>query len=142
MYQAIFALGYYGLMRISELVLTESNHAVRAKDVKIGLNKDKILLVLYTSKTHGKHNEPQKIKITGTINGTDFGIKRFFCPFTIVRRYAALRGDFEEPQEPFVVFGEGSQLTVQHMRMVLRELLCQMNLDSLLYDTHSLRIGD
>ena len=50
LYEAIFCLAYYGLMRIGEL--TEGDHPIKAKDIHIGVNKDKILLVLYTSKTH------------------------------------------------------------------------------------------
>ena len=48
LYRALFCLAYYGLMRIGELA--DGEHSVKAKDVHIGTNKDKILLVLYTSK--------------------------------------------------------------------------------------------
>ena len=52
LYKTIFTLGYYGLLRIGEIVAdknkeTKMNHAVKAKDVHIGVNKNKILLVLY-----------------------------------------------------------------------------------------------
>ena len=62
MYQALFALGYYGLMRVSEL--TKSDHVIKACNIHIAKNKDKILIVLHSSKTHSKANRPQKIKIT------------------------------------------------------------------------------
>ena len=58
MYKAIFCLGYYGLMRIGEL--TWSNHIIRAANVHIAWNKHKILLILYSSKTHSIANRPQK----------------------------------------------------------------------------------
>ena len=59
LYMAIFALAYYGMMRIGEL--TQGVHTVKAKDVHMGKNKNKIKLLLHMSKTHGKNNEPQVI---------------------------------------------------------------------------------
>ena len=66
LYKMIFALCYYGLMRVGEV--TKSQHVLKAKDVHIAQNKDKILLVLYSSKTHTKGSRPQKIKITSNRN--------------------------------------------------------------------------
>ena len=65
MYKALFALSYYGMMRVSEVTL--SDHVVKAKDVHSALNKDKLLLMLYSSKTHTKGMRPQKIKITSNL---------------------------------------------------------------------------
>ena len=62
MYQAIFCLAYYGMLRVGEMTL--SPHTVKAGDIHVGHNKDKIQIVLYTSKTHGKESGPQKIKIS------------------------------------------------------------------------------
>ena len=61
LYKALFALGYYGLMRIGEL--TASDYTAKAKDIHIGTNKDKILIILHSSKTHSRESRPQKIKI-------------------------------------------------------------------------------
>ena len=66
LYKMIFALCYYGLMRVGEV--TKSQHVLKAKDVHIAQNKDKILLILYSSKTHTKGSRPQKIKITSNRN--------------------------------------------------------------------------
>ena len=66
MYKALFAVSYYGLMRVGEV--THSQHVLKAKDVHVACNKDKMLLVLYSSKTHDKSNRPQKIKITSNKN--------------------------------------------------------------------------
>ena len=62
LYKTVFALSYYGLMRVGEV--TKSPHVLRAQNVHIATNKDKMLLILYSSKTHGKESRPQKIKIT------------------------------------------------------------------------------
>ena len=52
LYLALFSTAYYGLLRIGEV--TYSQHVLLAKDVHVGTNKNKMLLVLHTSKTHGK----------------------------------------------------------------------------------------
>ena len=43
MYKTIFILAYYGLLRIGEVV--NSQHCLKAANVGIGDNKDKILLI-------------------------------------------------------------------------------------------------
>ena len=104
MYKAVFALGYYGLMHIGELTL--SPHAVKAKDIHLAGNKDKILIVLYSSKTHGRDSPPQKIKITAA-HTPECLLKKhklpFFCPFTLAHNYMELRGGFADDQEQFFV---------------------------------------
>ena len=65
MYKALFALSYYGMMRVGEV--TYSDHVVKAKDVHSAQNKDKLLLMLYSSKTHSKGMKPQRIKITSNL---------------------------------------------------------------------------
>ena len=62
LYRAIFLTAYYGLFRIGEL--TDSAHAVKAEDVHVGVNKDKPMFVLHTSKTHNRGSKPQIIKIS------------------------------------------------------------------------------
>ena len=56
LYQVIFILGYYGLMRAGEM--TQGDHPLKACNVHIGQNKNKILLILYSSKTHSRANFP------------------------------------------------------------------------------------
>ena len=63
LYQCVMILGYYGLLRIGEM--TKGNHPVKAKDVHAAKNKRKILVVLFTSKTHGLNTKPQQIHIVG-----------------------------------------------------------------------------
>ena len=66
LYKAIFSMMYYGLLCISEVA---SEHAVLARDVHMGPNKRKFLLILRTSKTHWKNMKPQMIKISATQSG-------------------------------------------------------------------------
>ena len=81
MYKASFLTAYYGLMRIGELC--HSNHALRAANLHLGENKEKILMVLYSSKTHGKESAPQKIKITSVNQERKVKNNRNFCPFKL-----------------------------------------------------------
>ena len=64
MYKALFCLGYYGMLRVGEM--SYSQHVLKACNIHVGGNKDKIMVVLYTSKTHGEESGPQKIKISET----------------------------------------------------------------------------
>ena len=137
LYKTIFCLGYYGMLRVGEM--TWSPHTVKACDVHVGDNKEKILIVLYTSKTHGEESRPQKIKIAAS----DKCMKttRFFCPFQTVIEYMDMRGPYGDKLEPFFVFADKSPVKSFQLRNFLRQLLENLNLDSSLYDVHSFRSG-
>ena len=138
LFKALFALVYYGMMRIGELV--QGNHTVKAKDVHVGQNKNKILIYLNTSKTHGMDKEPQMIKITG-VDSYSIEKRRFFCPFDLLCAYVDERGGFESDKEPFFVFRDGTPVKPDHVRRLLCKLLMDLNLDHTLYNTHSFRAG-
>ena len=138
LYKALFALGYYGLMRVGEL--TESVHVVKAKDVHLATNKNKLLVVLYTSKTHGLESRPQKIKITSN-KDDNIMTKRNFCPFTLLRNYLNVRGDYQHDNEQFFIYSDGTPVTPFNARRLLKGLISTLGLNSDLYDMHSLRIG-
>ena len=141
LYKAVFAIMYYGLMRIGEVA--QGTHTVKAKDIHIGRNKDKILIILYSSKTHSKESLPQKIRISAldSVRACQIAKRRFFCPFKLIRNYAAVRGGFNTDVEPFFIFSDGVRLLPRHVRSVLRTMLSALNLDPMLYNTHSLRAG-
>ena len=139
LYRALFCLAYYGMMRIGEL--TKSPHTLKAGNIHVGHNKDKILVVLYTSKTHGKESKPQKIKISGVpVSNTKMG-QRFFCPFKAVISFMNTRGHYQNEQEQFFIFRDGSEVRPQQVRNLLRQLLDRIGLDGALYDVHSFRSG-
>ena len=139
LFKAIFALAYYGLMRIGELTL--SQHVIKAKDVHSAMNKNKILLILYSSKTHSVANYPQKIKITAMNDNMEFNRHRFFCPFRLVRNYVDSRGPYSTDQEQFFVFKGKIPVKALQVRKVMRMALSRLNLNPMLYNTHSYRIG-
>ena len=142
LFKAVFVLAYYGLMRMGELVKGVGDHALKAKNIHVGMNKNKILMILYSSKMHDQANAPQKIRISALDGTYDFGVRRIFCPFTIVRTYAISRGGFDSDDEPFMIYKDKkSQPSMDVVRSLLRELLSALNLEAAYYDTHSFRIG-
>ena len=136
LYKTIFSFAYYGMMRIGELA--HSEHQIWASNVHIAQNKRKIMIILLSSKTHGKGSKPQKISIVGDNESIYYN---HFCPFNLVKVYCKIRGNISKVNEPFFVFKDGSDIFPSNVRTVLRQLLDNMNLESSLYDTHSFRIG-
>ena len=139
MYTALFLLAYYGLMRIGEL--TTGSHPVKAKDIHIARNKENIMIILYSSKTHDKANRPQEIKNTRENNTKNKKFTRFFCPFRATRQFLMVRGPYTKEDEPFFVFSDGSPVQPRHARSVLKDALLSLNLDPSLYEFHSIRSG-
>ena len=145
LYKALFITAYYGLFRVGEL--TASQHVLKAKDVHIGRNKKKLMFVLHSSKTHGKDEKPQVIKICGSEYDAA-GVKRIgnikeakFCPFHALKSYIDMRKTRNNDQEQFFVFRNRLAVTAENFRTTLREVLNHLGLNSLLYGTHSLRAG-
>ena len=140
MYKTMFILSYYGMMRVGEI--TMSPHILKAKDVHMALNKDKLLLVLYSSKTHSKGSRPQKIKITSNkLEKSGHYANRHFCPFQLVRQYLTLRGGFVQESEQFFIFRDRSPVKASHARILLKSVFSHLNLNDKLYGMHSFRIG-
>ena len=132
-------MGYYGLMRIGELV--HGDHTLKARDVHIACNKNKILIILYSSKTHGQESQPQRIKFTeAQCTSTTFK-KPFFCPFAVIREYLSIRGNFHDDNEHFFVFANRLPILQCTLRNLLKRLLKLLNLDSKAYSVHSMHLG-
>ena len=127
MYKALFSLAYYGMMKVGELAL--GDHTLKARNVHVSYNRDKLLVVLYSSKTHGRESRPQNIRIRS--NQKYPGKKqRFFCPVQAVLTYMNIRGSYAIPSEHFFTFADKSPILPRHVRQTLRELLELVNLDS------------
>lgn len=136
LYRAITVMGYYGMMRISELV---GKHAVITEDVKISKNllKRKVKCILRSSKTHHTGHSPQLIEIVpdDQVLGTSL------CPFNILKTFSHTRPRRLQPGTQYFVFADGSRVTDRHYRSVLRKVLTNLGLPSKSFNTHSLRIG-
>ena len=143
LYQTMISTGFYGLFRVGELA--KGNHVMKACIVHMANNKDKMLIVLYTSKTHGAESKPQQVKITGNQNRdasrSDRLRSNIFCPFMLMRHYIQVRGDYLMDMEQFFIFRGRVPVEPHHLTTILRKSLDLLSLNSVLYSVHSLRIG-
>ena len=78
LYKAMLAIGYYGPLRVGEI--TKSSYVIKMTNVHLGCNKNKLLIILYSSKLHDKESHPKKIKISGNYNKKDKFKKCVFLP--------------------------------------------------------------
>ena len=144
MYKCIFSLAYYGLLRIREL--TCSPHVIKASNVNIAMNKEKILIILFSLKTHASESLPQEIKITSNASSNTVNNKvkyrhRNFCPLKITRKYLSMRGNYDQPNEQFFIFRDKSPVYPNHVRKTLHLAITAIGLKCHLYDCHSFRGG-
>ena len=140
LYKAMFALSYYGMMRISEIA--KSDHVLKARNVHAAANKEKLKIILYTLKTHGIGMRPQKIEITSNRSEKSGSYtKRYFCPLAITNYFMTLRGGYEADDEQYFVFHDGTPVTPNHTRQVLKTVLTNLGLQPQNYGMHSFRIG-
>ena len=138
LYKAMFAAAYYGLLRIGEVAKGE--HPVLAKDVHIAANKNKILFVLWTSKTHGLSDIPQSVKISSSNNfKRKDATQKMFCPYRLLRNYIEIRPEYSRDSEPFFVFRNRSPVKTITVSKLLKDALCECKIDSTKYSFHGLR---
>ena len=140
LYRALFSPAYFGLFRVSELA---GQHAVKAKDVQIAQNKSKLLFILHTSKTHGKGNKPQFIKISSSSTGGAEvpGRVDHKCPYLLLRQFLACRQPYVTDSEQFFIFRDGTPVKTSHVRLVLKNCLSSAGFNSKLYSSQSMRAG-
>ena len=134
LYVTLFLTAYYGLFRVGEL--TESEHVIKACNVFIGTNKNKIKFILRSSKTHGEYTSPQIVKISSSTT-----VSSQLCPFQILQSYVARRPEALNNQENFFIFGDRSPVYPYHFCKMLKQMLHEAGFDSTAYLTHSLRSG-
>ena len=145
MYKVLFCLAFYGLMRIGELAW--GDHSLKTANIHIGQNKDKILLVLYTSKTHSKKMYPQQIKISSLKDQPDYAkclVKShtFFYPFNAVRQFIDMcKSNFGGADQNFFLFSDGSPVYPHQARTMLRAAIANLNLNPKLCNCHSMHAG-
>ena len=144
-YSTIFALGYYGLMQVGELTKTDnSEKTIKARDIHIAVNKNKILIILYSSKTHSVRAKPQEIKIKAQQDVQGSQKQKFyrnFCPFNLLRDFLHIWGQYDTDDEPFFIFRDGSAITANQARHILKLMLQRISLDYRLYNMQLLCIG-
>lgn len=132
--KAMFSMAYFGMLRVSEM--TEGDHTILAPNVRYAKNKDKILLTLYSSKTHSRKDPPQHISIH---RRPDLGNK---CPVKLIAEFVKTRGTIAiNESDPFFVYQDNHPVTAAQFRACLKRLLTKLNVEVALYDTHGFRAG-
>ena len=150
MYITAYLLLYYGLLRVGEVA--NSIHSIKAVNIHEARNQNRLLLVLYSSKTHGQESPPQKInigkkslEIYNTANKFTYKSRLNelgkFCPVEWTKRYIQLRKPATSDSENFFILSDNSPLSSQFLRNLLRTKVKSMGLQPELYDTHSFRIS-
>ena len=142
LYLAMFSIGYYGLLRVGELAQSEAGHAIKACDIHIVSNKNKILIYLYSSKNLNPGSLPQKVHIIANQDEKSGKYrKRNFCPFHLLQEFLWMRGDYMTENEPLFIFRDGSPVKCPQVRKTLWEAISKLGLPEMSFDVHSLRIG-
>ena len=80
----------------------ESDHMVRFSDVHFGRNKQKVVIILRSSKTHSFNSAPQVVKITGVEQKPDKHFQDIpkHCPVNLLLSYLDARGPPRLNDEP------------------------------------------
>ena len=127
-------------MRVGEV--TQSPHVLLARNIHIATNKDKLLLILYSLKTHGLWSRPQKIKITSNREEkTGSYLHRNFCPFALLRNYLKVQGNYCEENEQFFIFSDGQAVKPKQISALLKNILKNLGVDETFYSMNGFRIG-
>ena len=95
LYLAVLSTAYYGLLWIEEVAL--SPHVILAHNAHVGTNKNKILFILESSKTHCKSDKLQKVKIASSpiqqqmfTPGKRMQYSEKYCPFALLKNFIGL----------------------------------------------------
>ena len=110
-------------MHVGEI--SDSPHNIKTRNVYIGTNKPKIMILLYSSKMHDQPKGPQVIKISQMESSGKH--QKFFCPFNILQSYMAARGEIENENEPFFALSDKSPLLASQLRNTLHRILSRFN---------------
>ena len=136
LFRTLFLIGFFGLFRIGEIA--EGDHVIKAKDVFIAQNKSQVLIVLYSSKTHGKNSRPQEVRIKARMNANNISK---FCPVISADVYSRTRPPYSHDDDQYFVYADSSPVHPAEVRKLLKHCISRLGLDPDFYDTHSLRIG-
>ena len=128
--------------------MSQSPHVILARDAHVGINKKKILFILWSSKTHDQGNKPQKVKISSIpLNmkkqkkNESISDTLKYCLFSILNRYISARPPAKSEDEQFLVYSDNSLITPAHIYKNFKTVINLIGLDSINYSFHPLRAG-
>ena len=139
LFSTIFLTMFFGLLRITEIA--DGPHVVKARDVHIGENKRKMLLILHSSKMHGPGMHPQMIKISAKTIIEHNKDRKLACPFELLQQYASVRGKYKHDSDKFFVLSDGEPVPATHIQKCLKNAIKESGFDHRFYGSHGLRAG-
>ena len=144
LYKALISTAYYGLFRIGEI--TSGDRPIQVDDVFLTDNKNKIQIVLRSSKTHTTADHPQIVKITSHMSNPKdkhFFREAAFCPFLLLQDYMRIRKKRLpwSKRGPLFVFSDNTPVRPGNFSQVLKAAIKKCGLDNNNYSSHSLRSG-
>ena len=118
---------------------------ILAKNVHVGINKNKILFILVSSKTHIKGDKQQLVKITSKpldnmIKPKSF-TKKWTCPFKLIKDYIASSPHAINASEQFFVFADRMPVKMAQVRRIFNQTVEMAGLHKHAYTFHGLRTG-
>lgn len=136
LYKAMFSAAYNGLLRVGEM--TQSEHAILARDVLIGRNKKKIQFILRSSKTHGLGDPPQMIAYYCDCDETN---APQYCPYELMNHYNSIKEKYANEREQYFVFKGHVPVQAATFRETLKNIIKCAHIEADCYNVHSFRIG-
>lgn len=135
LFRAVYSLAYFGLFRVSELVVTrpteiDLNHALRIKDVHFEKSTEAIVIRIRSSKT-SQRGPSVSIRIPNSVSD-GISCVQFMRDYVHVRPH---QGNF------FFCHANGEPLTRSQFSGVLSKVLKHAGFLSDAYRSHSFRIG-
>lgn len=135
LYRAIFLTAYYGMFRIGEIA--QGPHSVTASDVKPSTNKNKFLLILRSSKTHGKGDHPHTVNIPQVVDVEED--RTINDPYQALNDYRVRRP--VGGSDNFFLLQDGTPVKTYQVRAMLKRVIVKANYDPEILDFHSFRVG-
>ncbi len=133
LFQAIFVVAYFGLVRISEFC--GKTHSIRVKDVLINRNEGMVHTLLLRSKAN-------KTKFLERIILSQYHKQLFACSVHIVDNFMAKRAFVSGPKtDPFFVHRDGRMVMRQQVLKLLRKALRMYGMQEHRFGTDSFRAG-
>ena len=131
----MLATAYYGMFRVGEIV--SSPHIIQARDVHIRENKEKLLFILRSSKTH--YGTLQSVNISAT--KLNKKAKQDFCPYQLLKQYLEVRLRYQDSTEPFFIYGDRTPISPVAINKVLKMALGECGIDAKNFSMHGMRAG-
>jgi hypothetical protein len=128
LFRAMFAVAFFGLMRIGEITKTnQGQNVLQLGQVKI--SKDKVVITI----TKFKHNNGNPMDIL--LGAHD---QKDICPVKAIHQYLSFRGGHVGP---LFCFPDGNPVTREFFVKRLTACVKFCGMDAARYKTHSFRIG-